>query len=39
MRLTLSLLIKGQRSNKRWNKSKRRIKAIVKIKIRGYSKR
>jgi hypothetical protein len=36
---TLSSLIKGQGSSKRWSRSRRKIKAILRIKIRGRSKR
>jgi hypothetical protein len=39
MRSTLSSLIKGRGSSKRWSKCRRRTKAIVRMKTRGHSKR
>jgi len=39
MRSTLSSLIKGRGSSKRWSRSRRRTKAIVRTKTRGHSKR
>jgi hypothetical protein len=39
MRSTLSSLMKGRGSSKRWSRSRRRTKAIVRMKTRGCSKR